>query len=441
MKKIINIFAICGILFGITSCETDFDNINQAAEDKVLTTKEGLMGVAVGMTEHYATSTLAPVVEVPGLSTRELGNLLTFVTPAELVLGGQALNSDNAGITRLWDRLLRDKGMAESIIDNIDAIEMEPGTKSGLKSYARWFKALTLGNLIQNFEQAPINNDADGQAIFSDRTAVLNECIQLLNDAKADLASIPASDEVNNLLSTISLENVINALLARYNLYAGNPDDAIAAADAVDLTVKSVWPYDGTTTKNPVWNFAFFNNPDTKPQDNFGLTGDYVPEAVDGRIAFYLTPSTDKESEFGEHEVEDLAGFFNDPAKSIPVYLPGEMLLIKAEAYAMKDELPNAVIQLNLVRQKTDDVFGVNAALGAWTGDETSKTAVMNEIFRNRAIELFMTGQRFEDSRRIHPDLSIPTAGDYFIERNRNYYPYPFNERENNKNTPNDPNI
>ena len=145
--------------------------------------------------------------------------------------------------------------------------------------------------------------------------------------------------------------------------------------------------------------------------------------------------------DFGMHDVDNALGFFNSASKSIPIYLPGEMLLIKAEAYAMSDDLTNAVINLNLVRQKTDDIYGVNANLAAWTGDENSKPEILDELFKNRSNELFMSGMRFEDSRRIHPNLTIPTSGDYIIERNRNYYPYPFDERENNPNIPADPSI
>jgi hypothetical protein len=438
MKKLIKIFIVVLGVLSFTACETDFNNVNQPAENQVLTTPEGLLGISVGMSKSFATSTLSPIVEVSGLTTREFGNTLTFVTPGELVLGGTPLSNDNTGITRLWSRLLRDKGMAESILANIDNVEMEPGKKAGLSAYAKWFKAMTLGYLVQNFEQAPINNDLNGASVFSSRSEVLAECISLLESAKLENA---ISDEFLAYIPNMDLENVINAFLARYNLFAGNYSAAITAANAVDLTSMSEWWYDGTTTENAVWTFAFFNDPDTKPQDNFGLTGSYIPEVGDGRIAFYLSEVDETETDFGFHDVDNAAGFFDSPSKSIPVYLPGEMLLIKAEAYAMSNDLPNAVIQLNLVREKTNDIFGVNAALGPWSGDQNSQSAIMDEIFKNRSIELFMSGMRLEDSRRIHPNLVIPTSGDYFNERNRNFYPYPFNERENNPNTPNDPSI
>jgi len=444
MKKLTRILLVVLGVLSFTACETDFNNVNQPAENQVLTTPEGLLGISVGMSEHFATSTYAAIVEIPGLTTREFGNTSTFVTPSELVLGGTLLNSDNAGITRLWSRLLRDKGMAESILANIDNVEMDPGTKAGLSAYAKWFKAMTLGYLIQNFEQAPINNDIEGKATFYSRSEVLNECINLLESANSDIATNPISDEFFGYISNLDLENVINAYLARYNLFAGNYTAAINAANAVDIvdpSKKSEWWYDGTATENSIWSFTVNDDPDTKPQDNFGLIGSYAPESGDGRIDFYLSSTNETETDYGMHDVDNALGFFMHSDTSIPVFLPGEMLLIKAEAYAMSNDLPNAIINLNLVREKTDDVFGVNATLGAWTGDENSQSEILDEIFKNRSIELFMSGMRFEDSRRIHPNLTIPTGGDYFIERNRNYYPYPFNERENNPNTPADPSI
>jgi len=441
MKKIIYIGIAVLSIIAFTACETDFNNENRPAEDQVLTSKVGLLSISVGMTQHFATSTLSPVVEVSGLSTREFGNTLTYVTPAELVLGGTLLNGENAGINRLWPRLLKGKGMAESIIANVESVEMDPGTKAGLSAYAKWFKAMTLGYLIQNFEQAPIHNSVDGQAVFSSRADVLAACISLLESAKSDIAANPASDEFLAYIPDLDLENLIHAFLARYHLFAGNYGDAITAANNVDLEVTSEWMYDGVSNKNPIWSIAVNESPDTKPQDNFGLIGANTPEVGDGRIDFYLSSVDESETEFGMHDVDNALGFFSTESTSIPVFLPGEMLLIIAESYAMTNDLPNAVKYIDMVREKTDDVYDVNAGLGAWTGDASDKTAIMNEIFKNRAIELFMSGMRLEDSRRIHPDLTIPTAGDYVIERNRNYYPYPYNERENNPNTPEDPAI
>ncbi len=61
---------------------------------------------------------------------------------------------------------------------------------------------------------------------------------------------------------------------------------------------------------------------------------------------------------------------------------------------------------------------------------ETTADAVLNEIYKQRCIELNMQGLRLEDSRRF----KRPAA-----ERSRTFYPYPQAERDNNKSTPADP--
>ena len=112
-----------------------------------------------------------------------------------------------------------------------------------------------------------------------------------------------------------------------------------------------------------------------------------------------------------------------------------------AEAEARRNDLPAAVTALNNVRMKINDPLGVNANLPAWDGDANSQGEILEEIYKNRAIEMFLTGTRFEHSRRFHPDFNVPQEANTTNERNRNYYPYPTIERENNPNTPPDPTI
>lgn len=450
MKYIIKIFGIiflAGII--LASCKKDFPNINAPSDNQIFKDKDGLMAASVGLIQHFSTSTLAPIVEIPGITTREFGVSSTYVTPMELTYGGTALSGENAGVVRLWSRLLRDKGMAENIIANVDKVDMPAGTKSGILALAKFMKAMTLGYLVMDFQEAPINNGVNAK--FSNRSDVLKEAVKLLNSALGDIAANPISNDFKkNVIPTIDLKNSIQAFLARYYLYLGEYQNAIDAADKVDLTSKSEWWYDGSENKNPVYTFAVDGQPDTKPRWNFGIminpgTGyvEYQPEAGDGRLTFYMDTTVHEHAlpEFGGYEVHNLKGFFENGNSMIPVYLPGEMILIKAEAYARQDKLAEAVTQINLIREKTNDVFGVNAGLGAWTGNATSKSAILDEIYIQRSIELFLTGQRFEDSRRIHSSFVPSPNKDIVSERNRNFYPYSYVERNNNPNCPDDPNI
>lgn len=107
------------------------------------------------------------------------------------------------------------------------------------------------------------------------------------------------------------------------------------------------------------------------------------------------------------------------------------MTLIKAEVLARKNNITDAITELNKVQTKkaAGDAWGIGADLPAYSGSSTS-AAVLTEIYRQRCIELFMTGLRLDDARRFNR----PAA-----ERSRNFYPYPLSERDNNSNTPADP--
>ena len=108
------------------------------------------------------------------------------------------------------------------------------------------------------------------------------------------------------------------------------------------------------------------------------------------------------------------------------------MTLIKAECNARKNALNDAVIELNkiLTKKAAGDIWGIGADLPAYTGAITTD-GILTEIFKQRCIELFLTGLKLEDSRRF--SRSNPA------ERSRNFYPYPLTERDNNTNTPADP--
>ena len=148
----------------------------------------------------------------------------------------------------------------------------------------------------------------------------------------------------------------------------------------------------------------------------------------DKRFSFYLRKDT-----AGVHFA---TGFFTSDEDPIPLYLPGEIMLIQAEAHARLDDLTKAVEELDkvLTKNASGDAFGIGASLPAYSGSLT-KAAILDEIYRNRAIELHMSGLRLEDSRRF----GRPGPGETNPERTRNFYPYPKPEVDNNPNTPNNP--
>jgi hypothetical protein len=128
-----------------------------------------------------------------------------------------------------------------------------------------------------------------------------------------------------------------------------------------------------------------------------------------------------------------MGGFGLTSTTAYPVYLPGEMILIKAEVLARQTtpDLTNALIELNKVVTKvpSSDAFGLGANLPALTGTFT-QAQLLDEIYKHRCIELYLSGLKLEDMRRFGRPVS---------ERKRSFFPYPFTERDNNPNTPRDP--
>ncbi len=436
MKRNI-IIALLPFLILLGSCEKEYTNLNAATKDAVLKSVDGLLGLVVGIKKEYAvgaTGALYNVVSANGLTTKELYVINTGNGElAALEAGKGNVGSANAFIGNIWTSSNLVKAYAQLLIDNAN-VAPEAGTATGISVYGQFFKAQAIGTMAQFWENVPTDvidgNDFLGgtNANFKPRADALQEAIQLLEAAAGALIKTPISAYFNSKVGTdINMTNAIQALLARYYTMLGNSTKALEAANKVDLTSKSVFKYDAVNN-NPVFRTSLVNNNTYNGLNNFGLTGALAPNPADGRIPFYLgaNPATSVK----------VQGFWKSDTDPIPLYLPGEIILIKAEAYARQNQLAQAIEELNKVLTKTNDVFAVNANLPAYSGAQT-QAAVLEAIYKARAIELYMSGLKLEDSRRF----GRPGPNDPNPERNRNFYPYPLRERTNNPNTPNDPAI
>lgn len=409
-----------GLLF--TSCNDEFLDPTLPSQEAVLSTRGGLIGAANGLQQLWSTTRLSPVytiITANGFTTNELrlinaGN----ADEGELSIGGVSLTSKNALTNNLWSQCLVINSESQKIIDNINVMTVE-SEKASIYVHASIFKALALGTLIQFYERVPIQTMSNSP--FNSRAEVLAETIATL---KATEPYLTNANGFTGLISSIKYKNTVNALLARYYMMAGELDNALTYANLVDLSSKSTFTYDAVSNNPIAFNSILTNNVYQPLDRTFGLPSSLAPVTNDGRVNFYITTGSNPTT---------AAGFFNSNTIAIPVYLPGEITLIKAEVYARKipNMLTDSKTELDKVLTKTasNDAFGIGANLPAYTGT-MNQASLLTEIYRNRCIELFMSGLKLEDSRRF----SRPAS-----ERNRTYYPYPDSERFNNTNTPADP--
>lgn len=444
MKNSIKYIIVCTvILLGFYSCETDFENKNAATEEQTFSSREGVFAAAIGLKQLYQTTGTRWLIETPAITTREGAITTTFQNMIELEDGGQDLPNFNSNVQGLWSSMLRVMKIAEDIDANIGGVELEEGTRSGLVAYSKLFKALAIGTLSQNYEQVIVQTSNNNDAQFVTRDEGFLAAISLLTEAQDALSQTSESQEFTDNITqgNIDLQNTISAMIARYNLFVGNYEQAISDANSVDQSSTSIFVYD-TQNQNPIWARVIQNDaPNFKPRDNFGLpTDEFTVDEEDGRLDFYLI-ALDETNQNGL-PIEDLSGFFNEITEFIPVYLPDEMNLIIAEANLRKSspDLDAATNALNEVLTDMSDPFGVNANLDAYSGENTVD-ALLKEIYKNRRAELFLTGMSLEDSRRFNRPQPSGEEMNYDEERNRNFYPFPDLERNSNPNTPADPSI
>ncbi|MEO5998389.1 MAG: hypothetical protein ABIN89_16665 [Chitinophagaceae bacterium] len=438
--KQISVFLLLGSCFITSSCNKEYINPSTASVPSVTTSADGLMNLSAGLQRRFTIGRQSPLYTAPiggaysvfALYTLNIGN----TAEKELETGKGAVTQANAIVSQMWAQCLLTKTEAETILDNL-SVAADPTDKVGLKSYASIFYGLSMGTMVQFFEKIPLTNGSN--AAFSPRADALQKVITVLESADADLATTtPSAKFLTKVPAGIDIKNTVKALLARYyniqsmitgTYNATSGAKALTYAAAASLTIKSEFRFTATTT-NPIGEQNFSVNVFGAIDSTLGLRNGLapVPAASDPRVGYYISktgPTT-----------YPLKAFALNTTAPYPVYLPGEMSLIIAENYARQSSFAQSKTALDAVRTKTTDIYGIGAAQPAYSG-VLAMPDLLQDIYKQRRLEMFLSGQELEDSRRF--GRPAPNAANE--ERNRTFFPYPSIERDNNTNTPADPAI
>jgi len=414
---------------GFTACKKDFTDPNNASSDQVFSTARGITGVAVGLQRVYTAgraSSLYNRITTDGFITRQFfivnrGN----VPEDQLERGGGFVDGTNTILAGLWtssNKIIYD---ANNVLEASNKLG-DKGYASGLIGYASIFKALAIADMAMFWDQVPAGIGLN--VSFKPRVDGFREAITVIDAALAAIQANPISASfASNIPAGIEIPNTLRALKARFALYAGDFATANTTAAAVTLTTRSVFTFSGVN-QNPIFETVTATNNVYQPVDStMGLPVSIAPDLADLRVPFYIAVNPTIAPRFRTR------GFAQAGLTEWPLWLPGEMLLIRAECLA-RQATPNLTEAQNLLNQvitKTpaSDLYGVGASLPAIT-TPLNQADLLTQIYRNRCIELFMSGLKLEDMRRFNRPNS---------ERGRNLMPYPFRERDNNTNTPPDP--
>lgn len=413
---------LVGLLASLSACDLDVANPNSPTREEALADADGVVSLAIGMQGQYA-SQVEEFIQAPALVTDEWGtSTLSLLSYRSLFLTGPENQIDPGFgvVEEPWAAAYQVVRSADDLIASVPGTDLPAGLQAGMLATARLFKAMALGNLAQQFAEMPLDPSGD-QPPFVSRDEVLATVLDLLEQARTDLADADVALTEQRILGEgFDLPNTVDAMLARYHLIVGNHDEAIAAADRVDPSVTSVFTYAGTS-QNPVQNLAF-----ELGYVNILASWADGAEAGDGRVDYWADVTADPVEGNPPDSLLIPLERYSSSTATFPVYLPDEMRLIRAEAYARTDRFGQARQEINAVRtQSSSPVDEPVAGLSALpVEDLDTEEELIAQIAYERRYELYNQGLRWEDVRRLGEAVTTTPTADFL--------PTPSQECDNN---------
>ncbi len=331
------------------------------------------------------------------------------------------LRADNSEIDGIWTSLYDAVGRANDVIakvPNVDDPALTADEKNQIVGEAYLVRALTFHNLTKLWGDVPTPtappSDLDEASQIS-RTPVAQVYAQILSDL----------DQAEQLM-TLDFQRrggsiaAVHAIRARVLLYQSTLFPAQADWQAVEDEAQAV--LDEGFTLAPNFEDLFTPNGTDTPEDVFRLeftpqdytyTGYYYrPRGLGGRGE--LAPSSGLDALFSGGDLryartigDDDGDLFGNKwldgvgGEDLHIIRLAEVLLIKAEAHARQNELPQAVAAYNLVRVRAGlapHVLGV---------DVTTQQDVLNEIWTQRRLELAYEGDRWPELVRLGQAVAV----------------------------------
>lgn len=419
--------ALLATALGVAGCDLDLANPNDPTEQEVINDADGILALAVGLQGQYASSVL-DYARAPALITDQWGPAARALLADQSLFTGEDVLPDYGVVTDPYVSTYRIARTANLLLEQAPQVGSNRGVQVGAVALAKLFKAMALGNAALQFERVPVNAVFEGAAPLP-RDVALDTVIALLESARSDLATVSDAElgvtfRSRVLGSGLDLRNTTDAMLARYYLFDGQYQQAIDAANRVNLTKLSVFTYPNPNI-NPIFNYSFGG------AVYVGALKSFVDQAEPGdqRPAFWVDVTEEPvKARITDAMLLPFSAYAgrNDP---IPVYLPDEMKLIKAEAYTRLGDFPQARTLVNEVRTQTSSPVNEPTAGLAPLPVEAldSEAELFAQIAYERQYELYWVGTRWADLRRL----------DEFVDEEPSiqFLPFPLRECQVNPNS------
>lgn len=414
---------------GCTSDLLNVTNPNAPTQGEILNTRAGIVALSIGIQARYADA-LRDFISTSGLISDEFGAPTGALQSYKDTETGTLVNTYDP-VELPWQKHYRTIKSANDLIANAPKVGLGDSTQSGVMALAYLFKGASIGELAMQYEKVIIDPTASPR-VYVDRPAALAAALALLDSARTQYLAVKPGSEFNASIRAPGFDvlNTIYAFQARYQRMAGNYAAALTAANLVDTSVVSTLPFNPPSSVNPIYDLSA-NAGYIRARDTLRL----VAETGDARIPFHIV-TTGAATPGAIRPLRPFAYLAsNTGGAALPLYWPGEVQLIRAEALVAAGDLANAAIAVNAVRTKCGGAsVQPKACLPALPASSLSTPAqLIAEIYNQRKFELFATGLRWEDVRR----LSEVYATSPFAKRC--WLLYPYSERSTDPATPADP--
>lgn len=363
---------------------------------------------------------------VSDLASDDVTHVGTFTTYADV--DQQVTAADNSTMEDMWDAIYTSIGRANTLIAKVPAVtQLSEEERNDIVGQAYLIRALGYHNLVKLWGPVPIRTAPPGslsELATTERATVAQVYTQILSDI--NMASQLMSDEFR---TTDASRVAAEALKSRVLLYQKNwPATIVAADNVIDAGLELAPNFaslfsPSAETPEDIWRVAF-------TATEYNLSGFYyLAKALGGR--YEIAPSSSLESAYESGDARLAWSIDRDSrnrrygakwrttegAEDLHIIRFAEVLLNKAEAQAMLNDLSGAVDTYNLVRERAGlppHTLGV---------DVTSQEEVRDAVWLERRRELAFEGDRWADlvrTDRAASILEIPTF--------RTLFPIPQNE-------------
>ena len=310
-----------------------------------------------------------------------------------------------------------------------------PGTRSGLRALAFALKAEALGEALQSYQKIPIKTYGVTAPVVRRRASEALPYVRaLLDSAAAEIADDAAEHVLQCEHSDAGREPaerdsaLPRAVCAdgerrRDGARRGEPRRAHRAVGAVGADL-------------PVADGQLLRERHRRHERHRAA----APVAArrwrpqDQRFTYFVTPSTTLTGRIGA--LLDPWSRYANPQAPLPVYLPDEALLIKAEALANQNQLAAAQAALDSVRTDCTGGRGIDDPKACLPplARSSRRSSCSTEIYVQRRYELFGTGLRWEDARRRNAIVGPVAAPAVPTDGQRCWLPYAVGDRNANPN-------